>query len=47
MLYGKNLKNFVNPSLMRSQQDLTCLQASGKEKEVWINGTMQYKHKLH
>ena len=30
---------------MRSEQDLTCLQALGKKKELWINGTMQYKHK--
>ena len=47
MLYGKNLKNFVNPSLMRLKLDLTCLQALGKEKEVWMSGTMQYKHELH
>ena len=46
MLYGKNFKNSVNSNLMRSDQDLTCLQVLGKEKEVCINGTMQYKHKL-
>ena len=43
----ENLKNSVNANLMRSKQDLTCLQALDKEKEVLMNGTMQYKHKLH
>ena len=41
MLHEKNLKSFVHPSLMKSVLDLTCLQTLGKEKEVWMNGTMQ------
>ena len=46
MSYGKDLKNFVNPSLMRSELDLTHPQALGKVKEVWMNGTMLYKYRL-
>ena len=40
MLYGRNLKNSVNLSLMRSEQDLTCSQAFSKESVVWMIGTV-------
>ena len=43
----EKFEEFCKPSLMRSEQGLICLQALGKENEVWLNGTMQYKHKLH
>ena len=46
MLYGKDLKNFVISSLMRSDQVFTCLKALDKVKEVWMNGTMLYKHRF-
>ena len=42
-----NLRNFVNPNLMRSELDLTCSQALDKVKDLLMNGTVQYKHKLH
>ena len=45
MLYERNLRNYVNLSLMRSEQDLTCLQALDQVKEVWMNATMLYKHR--
>ena len=44
--YRRNLENSVNSSLMRSEQDLTCLQALDKVKEAWMNGPMLYKHRL-
>ena len=47
MSYGKNLKSIVNPNLMRSELDLTCLPALDKVRDQLMNGTMQYKHKLH
>ena len=47
MLYRKNLKNFVNPSLIRSELDLTCSQAFNKVRDLLMNDTTQYKQKLH
>ena len=41
VIWGGNLKNSVNTSLMKSEQDLTCLQALDKVIEVWMNSTMR------
>ena len=40
MLYGRHLRNSVNPSPIKSEQDLTCLQALDKVKksvDEWNN----------
>ena len=47
MSYGKNLRRFASPNLMMSEQDLMCSQALYNVKDQLLNGTMQYKHKLH
>ena len=36
MLYGRNLRNSVNPSPMRSEQDLTCLQALDNDVQTQV-----------
>ena len=39
--------SFASPNQIRSEQDLTCSQALDKVRDQSMNGTRQYKHKLH
>ena len=43
--FGLSMKIFTSLKWMRSEQDLTCLQASARVIDLLISGTVEYKHK--
>ena len=45
MQYGPSVKSFASHRWMKSEPNLTCLQASDKETNQLMSGTMLYKHK--
>ena len=47
MLYGKIFEEFCKPQFNEVIARFNLLTSLGKEKEVWMNGTMQDKCKLH
>ena len=45
ILYGPSMNIFSSHKQMKSEPDLTSLQASGKETDQSMSGTMLHKHK--